>query len=128
MKTLSIVCLMSLATLFSLSTAPSTLAATSTSYQWRTSVDVPVDYSSKIKYLEQGVLLQGARPSKKEIHLQLIKKGFWADKVYDQITIKPLDGTNSTFKATLHAPAGNDYYIKIGGYALRSGTLIITPI
>ncbi|MCZ8494338.1 hypothetical protein [Priestia megaterium] len=127
MKPLSITFfLMLLATIFFISTSISASAATS--YQWRTSVDVPVDYSPKIKSLEQDVLLQGARPTKKDIHLQLIKKGFWSDKVYDEITIKPLDETNPTFKATLHAPAGEDYYIKIGGYSISSGTLIITPI
>ncbi|MCM3252521.1 hypothetical protein [Priestia aryabhattai] len=125
MKILSVVLVIALTTLVFLSPSTTTLAAIS--YKWRTSVDVPIAYSPKIKHIQQGVLLQGSRPSENAIQLQLIKKGFLSEKVYDEIIIGPLDEGATTFKTILHAPPGQDYYIKIGAL-MNSGTMIISPL
>ncbi|MBU3574118.1 hypothetical protein IUK39_29190 [Priestia aryabhattai] len=124
MKFLSVVLVIALTILFFFSPAITTLA--STTYKWRTSVDVPVAYSPKIKYMEKSILLQGPRPTKTAIRLQLIKKGILSEKVYDEIIINPSNESNTTFKTILHAPSGQNYYIKIGAL-MSSGILIITP-
>jgi hypothetical protein len=97
---------------------------TSNVFKWGTGVEAPLCYSSKIITGEHGVYIKGVQyiPKGGKVRYEIVKRGFWEDKVFDKIEIHH-DGK---FSAKLSAPK-NEYHIKICGYEMAHGTLKISP-